>query len=423
MIERLRQLAQIRPLLLALFAVQHLWLVWQGLKGVGIPMGDIEFAYHPWVNDMLVTHHIMGLSQTWVYPYVDEIFMFIPHWLQPTNYQAAWLTMEAVIDLAAMLVLLYWPRKHDSARVGAAWLWIGAQLLMGPVSISRLDSISVAVAIVGLVAWLRAKPSQAAVWFAIATWIKVWPVTLLAATIAEVKRWKPVAAWGFGTGLFFLVLGTVLGSFHNAISFVTEQTSRGIQIESPWALPALWGAILTHKRKYGIFYDPNLKTFQVHGGAESLVASLLNPAMYGALGLTMLCGWWILRNVKDEDVFKRNEVFAWTVLAAILEMIVFNKVGSPQYYAWLIVPAILGRIERIPNWNFVSNWILGVLGLTGLIFPIIYNHILDGQPWATSILTIRNIGAVLLLALAAIRLVELLGEQLREKRADKVLLY
>ncbi|MFM7030611.1 MAG: hypothetical protein ACKOWK_06075 [Micrococcales bacterium] len=422
MIEKLSRLTQARPLVLVAFMMQHLWLVWQGLHGVGMPMGDIEFAYHPWVNEMLTTHHVMGISQTWVYPYVDEIFMFVPHWLNPSNYQAAWLIMEALIDLSAMVVLLYWPRKHDSARVGSAWFWIFAQILMGPVSISRLDSISVAVATVGLVAWLRAKPTHAAVWFAIATWIKVWPITLLAATIAEVKKWKPVAAWGLGTGLFFLVLGAFLGSFHNAISFVTEQTSRGIQIESPWALPALWESIRLHKKGFGIFYDPTLKTFQVYGGQGSLVASLLNPAMYLALALTIGLGWWILRSVCENDIARRNEVFAWTVLGAISEMIVFNKVGSPQYYAWLIVPAILGQIERVPNWKIVTNWILFILGLTGLIYPILYDHILSGQPWATGVLTVRNLALVLLLVLVVTRLIELAREQLLQKRANNVLL-
>ena len=421
MIQRLVQLIRLRPVVLAAFALQHLWLVWQGLHGIGTPLGDIEFAYHPWVKDMLASHQILGLTQPWVYPFVDEIFMFIPQWLHPSNYQAAWLTMEAMLDLAAMAVLLYWPAKHDSARVGAAWFWIFAQLLLGPVSVSRLDSISVAVTTVGLVAWLRAKPSQAAVWFAIATWIKVWPVTLLAATIAEVKKWKPVAAWGLGTGAGVLLLGALFGNFKNVLSFVTEQTGRGIQIESPWALPGLWAAVL-HNPSYGIFYDNAMKTFQVYGPGEALVASLLSPAMYISLGLTLLAGWWLLRGTSEADAASRNEVFAWTVLAAILEMIVFNKVGSPQYYGWLIVPAILGRIEKVPNWSVVTNWLLVVLGLTGLVYPIIYDHILTGKPWATAVLTFRNVAVVILLLLVVLRITELAREQLLKKRAYNVLL-
>jgi hypothetical protein len=119
-----------------------------------------------------------------------------------------------------------------------------------------------------------------------------------------------------------------------------------------------------------------------------------------------------------ENVALRNEVFAWTSLAAVLDLIVFNKVGSPQYYGWLIVPAILGLIERVPNWTIVIGWLTSILALTGLIYPDIYGHILKSQPWATAILTIRNVGAVALLLFALVRLVELALQQLREKRAN-----
>jgi len=246
-------------------------------------------------------------------------------------------------------------------------------------------------------------------------------VTLLAATIAEVKKWKPVAAWGLGTGAGVLLLGALFGNFKNVLSFVTEQTGRGIQIESPWALPGLWAAVM-HNPSYGIFYDNAMKTFQVYGPGEALVASLLSPAMYVSLAVTILAGWWLLWGTPEADVARRNEVFAWTVLAAILEMIVFNKVGSPQYYGWLIIPAILGRIEKVPNWNVVTNWLLVVLGLTGLVYPIIYDHILTGKPWATAVLTFRNVAVVILLLLVVLRIAELAREQLLKKRADNVLL-
>jgi hypothetical protein len=417
MIHSLKNLFSTRKVLVLAFALEHLWLVWAGVHGVGQPMGDIIFAYHPWVQEMTLNHSVMGITQPWVYPYPDLLFMFLPQWLFPSDYQAAWLVMSGLIDFAAFAVLLFWPRKYDRARVRAGWFWLLAQVLLGPVSISRLDTISIAIAIVGLVAWLRAKPATAAVWFAIATWIKVWPVALLSATIAEAKNWKSAAIWGGITGGALLLWGLVLGGFHNTLSFVLEQTGRGIQIESPWAAPWLWGRIAKFQG-WDLYYSDALKTFQVKGPLADQVAALLGPLMYVALLITVGLGWFIIRKGQITEVALRNEVFAWTVLTAVLDMIVFNKVGSPQYYGWLIVPAILGLIERVPDWRIVAYWLIGILGLTGLIYPDIYDHILSSQPWATAILTARNAATVMLLVFTNARLVELALKQLRQKRAN-----
>jgi len=421
MISSLKMLSSRRITLLVAFVIEHLWLVWQGVRGVGMPMGDIIYAYHPWVRQMLATHSLMGLNQPWVYPYPDLIFMFVPHLTAFGDYQRAWLVMGGLIDLGALLVLLYWPRKHDAARVRAGWFWLLSQLLLGPVSISRLDSISVALTVIGLVAWLRAKPSTAAIWFTIATWVKVWPVTLLAATIAEARKWKPAAIWASVVGGSILLAGLVIGGAKNSLSFVLEQTGRGIQIESPWATPWLWQRI-AHVPNSGIYYSSALKTFQVKGVGVMQVASVLGPVMYLALGVTIWLGWWSIRRGGVENIALRNEVFAWTVLAAVLVMIVFNKVGSPQYYGWLIVPAILGLIERVPDWRIVAYWLVGILALTGFIYPEIYGHILKSQQWATGVLSLRNLATVALLAFAWARMGELAFKQLREKRANQVLL-
>ena len=417
MIPKLKILARARWLLVLAFVLEHLWLVWAGVRGVGEPMGDIIYAYEPWVRQMLQIHSLMGLQVPWVYPYPDLIFMFVPHFAAFGDYQRSWLVMGGLIDLAALAVLLYWPRRYDVARVRAGWFWLFSQLVLGPVSISRLDSISVAIAVIGLVAWLQAKPATAAIWFTIATWIKVWPVTLLLATVAEAKKWKPAAVWAATVGGAILLSGIFIGGIKNSLSFVLAQTGRGIQIESPWATPWLWQRIQNVPGS-GIYFSYSLKTFQIKGSGVTQLASILGPVMYISLALTLLLGWWIIRRGGLENVSLRNEVFAWTALAAVLCMIVFNKVGSPQYYGWLIVPAILGLIERIPDWKIVTFWLVGILAVTGFIYPDIYGHILKSQEWATGILSIRNLATVLLLVFALVRMGELALKQLREKRAN-----
>ena len=46
------------PLLMIAALLGHLWLIYIGINGQGTPLGDILFAYKPWVDWMLQSHQI-----------------------------------------------------------------------------------------------------------------------------------------------------------------------------------------------------------------------------------------------------------------------------------------------------------------------------------------------------------------------------
>ncbi len=406
MIATLKRFATARVTVLIAFVATHAWLIWTGSRGPGHPMGDIPFAYRPWATQMLQSHELFGLTTNWVYPYPDLIPTLIPTLIPGLQYQTAWLVMAVFIDVCAMVTLLFWPFRFDIARVTAGWFWIAALLVLGPVAISRIDTISVAVVVVGLVAWLQAKPATASVWFAVATWVKVWPIALLSATILEAKAWKRALFAGVGTGVGILLFGFLWGKPSVVLGFVTEQTGRGIQIESPWATWWLWQGV-NKVPGSGLYYSNALNTFQVKGPGVSFWASLLGPTTYLALMITLVLGWLAIRRNQPESTALRNEIFTWTVFTAVLDLIVFNKVGSPQYYGWLIIPAVMGLIQRVPNWGLIWPWVLATLALTGIIYPLIYDLILSRSEWATAVLTIRNISTIVLLVVGNTRLTEL----------------
>ena len=139
----------------------------------------------------------------------------------------------------------------------------------------------------------------------------------------------------------------------------------------------------------------------------SFWASLLGPTTYLALMITLVLGWLAIRRNQPESTALRNEIFTWTVFTAVLDLIVFNKVGSPQYYGWLIIPAVMGLIQRVPNWGLIWPWVLATLALTGIIYPLIYDLILSRSEWATAVLTIRNVSTIALLVVGNTRLTEL----------------
>ena len=406
---------------LVAFVLAHLALIAYGNSGIGQPMGDIPNAYFPWADFMLKTHIFLGLTQSWVYPYPNLLFVLAPAGIPNLDYQTAWLIMETCIDGLAMALLLFWSVDHtgsaDSAerirlaRVRAGWYWALGLLLLGPVGISRLDSISIAIAVVAVVTWANAKPDLAAVWFAVATWIKVWPFLLVAGLAITAKRRLRVLIYGVATGICFLVVGLLAGDFRSVLGFVFEQSDRGIQIESPWATWWLWQGVAGVKGS-GLYYDMGLLTFQVQGPGTVLLASLLGPVMYGAVAITLVLCY--LAQRKATNFAQLQPIFAWTALTGVLDLIVFNKVGSPQYYGWLFVPVVIGILtqaesvpEALKKWRTVGVLVLALVALTGVVYPLAYDSILAAGPIATSILLLRNLLAIGLLVLGNIRLTQL----------------
>jgi hypothetical protein len=215
-----------------------------------------------------------------------------------------------------------------------------------------------------------------------------------------------VLIYGFGTGLLVLIVGLLLGDPRSVLGFAFEQSDRGIQIESPWAAWWLWQGI-NKIEGAGLYYDSALSTFQVQGDGTAIIATLLGPVMYGALAITMTLAWLAQRRFTASNIDVSRwapQVLAWTSLTGVLDLIVFNKVGSPQYYGWLILPALMFAIYRPQIWRTVIAWILSLLALTGIVYPVIYFAILDADPSATALLGVRNLLAIGLLVLANLRL-------------------
>ena len=378
----------------AAFLFVQIGLVLLGLDGIFTPMGDIFYAYQPWAERMLQTGHLLGLQEPWVYPFPNLIFVLMPA-LAKGDYQAAWLVISGVFSAFAFGLLLTTRKISHRLRVKAAWAWIAVIALLGPVSVSRLDTPSIALAIIGVVFWIQLRVRMAAALISMAMWLKVWPVALLVAAATSIGRARAVLVAALTSATLVLAIGYLVGGRPaNLLSFVTEQSSRGIQIESPWALFWLWAGLF-NGGKSGSYFDGPLQTFQVFGPYTVLFANLLGPVMYLALGITAFLGY---RASKAQSLFGgAHGVFAWTSLTAVLDLIVFNKVGSPQYYGWLMVPLIAGILGDVWKNRVIPIALFSLALLTGIIYPYIYDSILSSQPWALAVLSLRDVCAVALL--------------------------
>ena len=257
-------------LIAGLFA--HLWLIYTGLRSPSTPMGDILFAYQPWVQFMIDSQKLLGINADWVYPYPAMIPMWASALINPNDFQAGWLTIITILNLLLVAMIANFGRQNaDSAlRFSAAWFWIFFLVVLGPVSISRVDSFSVVVALLGVMALVNRKLNASTAWFAIGAAIKIWPAALLISAMAASKHRVRILIATATTAASVVVVGFLLGANASLFSFLSNQNDRGLQIESPIAGFFLWAGVADLSNNE-IYYDTVMLTFQVAGdGAATL---------------------------------------------------------------------------------------------------------------------------------------------------------
>lgn len=389
----------------AAFVLVHLLLGALALYGPGYPLGDVEWVYKFWVQHGLVSGHWVGLQTSWVYPIVALLPMVISYAFGPVLYTSTWLSLIMVVDAAAFAVVIAFGRDRRVAHVG--WWWLGLILGLGPVALGRIDSVTVAVAVVGLLC-LATAPRLAGVLLAVATWIKVWPAALIAAVFITAASRVRVALAAIVTSAVILVVSIVLGGGGaNAFSFITQQTGRGLQIESGLGTFWMWDAFSRRPGASTIYYDTSILTYQLHGQGVQTAAAIATPLLaLVTLALLLLAIVLVRRGASVAELLPS------LALAVTTALILFNKVGSPQFVTWLAVPIVLGlstaATGRGTSFRFPAVLALVIADLTQLIYPYLYDQLLNLNVWMLLVLTVRNLLYLALLAWAVRSMLRLL---------------
>ncbi len=102
-------------------------------------------------------------------------------------------------------------------------------------------------------------------------------------------------------------------------------------------------------------------------------------------------------------------LFPPLALALVLALIVFNKVGSPQYVSWIIAPLVVGLVIDRQRWWGPAALALAIALLTQLVYPITYSLMLAAWPVPSALLTLRNVLLVVLLGWVVVRLARVPG--------------
>ncbi len=387
-------------MLWAAFAVVHIGVAWLGFLLPNQPMGDVYNVYEPWSVRALAGAGVVGITEGWVYPQLALVPMVLAHgfaWI--AGYIVGWAILVTLMDAVAFAVLV--GSARSVGRVTAAWFWLSFIALLGPVGLYRLDGFTVPLALLACL-WLIGRPWLASVLLAAATWMKVWPAALLAAAVVAARRRGALVGGAVIVSALTLAAVFAAGGGVHAFSFLTEQSDRGIQVESVVAAPYLWGA-LVGLDGYWVYWDPSIVTFQVTGADIDPVIAAMTPVLVVAMGAVLLLGaWGAMRGIPF------GALFPPLALALVLGLIVFNKVGSPQYLCWLVAPIALGLVLDRRRWALVATVALGAALLTQIVYPLLYTGILYPALVPVLVLTVRNAVLVALFVWMLVRLIRVI---------------
>jgi hypothetical protein len=243
----------------------------------------------------------------------------------------------------------------------------------------------------------------------------VWPAALIAAAVVTLRtRWS-IALTAAATSIGITLVAVLLGAGTNVFSFITQQAGRGLQVESPIATFWMWDAFTSHQSRSIVYYDQAILTYQVVGPGAVTAAMVVTPLLALVTAALLVLGVVGMRRGAEAQ-----HLLPPLALAITTALILFNKVGSPQFVTWLAVPVIYGLTLSITGRGYSFRvpvvLVLVIAAMTQVIYPYLYSQLLGLNFVMLLVLTARNLLYIALLAWAVVAVVDVVRDTQRELR-------
>lgn len=331
----------------------------------------------------------------------------------PEGYLIAFMAMMAVINAGLIMTTVAAVAEAGGGRreqLGAGALIAAAPVLIGAgTAVSRYDLWPTLLVAIALLAMLRGNTRWSAGALGAGAAAKIWPGLMLLPVLAlayrrggrpELTRAAAMAVI-FG-GLPFAIAFAIGGD--GFIDSFEYHLRRPLQIESLGSvlLVSMWrfagiGGPLQDEVSFGSFNPEGPGVTLMTGISEVLSLSLILIASF--LGARRVI------SVGNDDQATRAAIrFGF---AAVLALVAFGKVMSPQFLLWLLPLPFLLTGKR---W-LIAGVILAAIGLTGVLFLDYYRFVKEMEPLWTAIFLFRN------LVLAGLALWMVFAAQRRRARA------
>ncbi|AUZ88822.1 hypothetical protein CVO76_15095 [Arthrobacter agilis] len=365
------------------------------ILGGGV-LSDIRF-YREWAYQGLDDGVWQGIDTAWVYPVGALAPMVLATVLGPYLYQLAWFLLFAALNAVGTAALV---RRGTPSSFTAAYWWLTATALLGPVAVGRIDGLTAPLVITALLL-VAARPFVASLVLSAATWMKVWPAAVVLAALVAVRKGR-LRILGAGLALTAGIAAVVAltGDVRNLTGFLSAQGARGMQLEAPLSTPGVWQAITGTSGAY-FFEDEVINTMEVRGALSGVVGDLMTPLM--ALTVLLVA---VFLAVALHRGAPADALLATGALALVSTLVVFNKVGSPQFMLWIAAVIAGGLVlDRASEWRYPALAMLATAGLTTLVYPVFYDALrYELDPAVAVLLTLRNLLVVSILVWSLVRL-------------------
>ncbi len=329
-------------------------------------------------------------------PFISAMFALMSMGDQE-NFTRLWI---ALLCIWALSIAVYgtWV-LHDSIATGFPLLLAFSVLLLGPtIAFARFDILVLLALFLAWRTYEKGRMSASGAWLALAVAIKLVPILLLPLFVLMAPpRGRKALLLGFAaagvacTAFALAVLGP-MGLYANLIYMLPYHAERGLQAESLWAGLYIQFQKITDGPVGIGFHHGAYHVADIPGWLSQVAAAL-------TLGGTALITWLGWRRRTDRTAFRRH------IFAVILWSVATSMVLSPQYLVWIIPLLILSFWEQRAvagvSWMVVGIGAVLVALLTQWLYPGHYDQLIGMDPFALSLLNIRN---VLLPVLAVILL-------------------
>ena len=362
--------------------------------------GDLRLYQH-W-SSVLGHGHFPSNDPAWQYPPGAAVVIALPRIVRAVtglSYYSAFYGWALASDLIIFLLVLHRCRRTaelaETKQVDylGAYAYVAAIFMVGPFAFGRYDIVVTMLATVGLVVAGR---SAASTWqlrgaaLGIGTIVKVWPIALVFG-LPRGLRGRRAVGWA--------VLGAVvptlcLLAFPGALSFLSQQRDRGLEIESVPATPFL---LARRFAGYHGLIQNRYGAFEITGPGIGRIATFCE--LLTLLGFCWLL-WWRRRARLTPERWTEG-VFYDAGLVAVMISIITSRVLSPQYLVWVcgllalclaLAPLRHGVTVRHGGTVLVGPcWLLlGTISITQLEFPLLFPSLVQGSGKAALFLAGRN---------------------------------
>ena len=356
-----------------------------GARGLHEPGNPYAFS---WVQD--------GVTRYMEYPVLTGLFQGIMGAVARTTSplvampESGWYFTLTALVLSVLWVITI--RLVVDLTGNRIWdtLLVAASPLIIVHAFTNWDILSIVLAIAAIHAAARGKSGIAGLWIGLGVSAKLWPLFLLGAYLVlavRQQRWMPwikmvataVASW--------LALNVpIMVAYPEAWGeFTRLNSTRG------WEWTTIWAVM---SRSFG------WEGFD-GGSGEPVIAVTLLLFVASCVAIALF-GWKVQRQPRVAEL----------IVLILVAFLMFNKVYSPQYSLWLVIPAVLA----LPRWRLLYAWMVADM----MVWPILMWHMMGednlGAPgWLLDLAVLTRDGFIVAIAVLVIR--QMMGKTVDPVRA------